>query len=145
MKPLDVHYVLNIDLKCFETQYDMESWEIIFSENIPVIVAVIDETPIGYMSMYSTQGILWIGRIGVLPAFRRRGIGTKLLDFGLSQALDETEARVTIPEYQCRPNEPDDASQWLLNRGFRCQQERPDVFTAYGRMYDGYQFAKEIL
>lgn len=68
-----------------------------------------------------------------------------LLEHGLLQVDNVTEARVTIPEYQCRPNEPDDASQWLLKRGFRCQEERPEVFTAYGRKYDGYQFAKEIL
>jgi GNAT superfamily N-acetyltransferase len=44
------------------------------------VMAIVDDVPVGCAFYEAVDGLLYFGRLSVLPDFRRRGIGTALLD-----------------------------------------------------------------
>lgn len=76
----------------------------------------------------SVPNAVYMDVLAVLPAYRRLGIGQKLLDY----LIDETKKRF-IHEIILHTNtENDDAIQWYLKRGFEKIEEVPNYYTEQG-------------
>ena len=54
-------------------------------------MAIVGDVPVGFAFYEAVDGLLYFGRLSVLPDFRRRGIGTALLD-GVEQRARNTGA-----------------------------------------------------
>ncbi len=143
----DAHYLIDIDLKCFDFAWLPEDWRQVSKDSFACI-ATWNKTPIGMVvfarTMYNDIEIL---KIAVKPSYRRCGIASRLLFHCIlyGREIHAPHVLMVVPESRLNPGEPDDLSQWLVHRGFRAQVPLlRDYFTFYGRPEDGVIFTLPI-
>ncbi len=143
----DAHYLLDIDLKCYEFSWLPEDWRTISKDSFAT-VATYNKTPIGmsvfYRTMYNDIEVL---KLAVKPAYRNLGIGSRLLFNTIlyGQEIRADRTILVVPESRLRPGREDDLSQWLLRRGFRAQIPLlRNYYTFYGQPEDGVLFTLTI-
>ena len=143
----DAHYLLDIDLKCFDYAWLPEDWRAI-SKACYGCVATWNETPIGMAIFGQTPyGNVEILKLAVKSSYRNRGIGSRLVFNCLLYAREIHALRLlmVVPEGQLRPGEPGDISSWLKHRGFRAQVPLlRNYFTFYGQPEDGVVFSLPV-
>lgn len=139
----DAHYLLDIDLKCFDLAWTPDDWREA-SEKCFATVATSKKTPIAMAVFWrSPDNDIEILRLGVKPEFRRSGIARQLIRNCMTYAREcnAFEIRMLLPESRLCPGEPDDLSVWLRKTGFRATLPlHKDAFTFYGRSEDGVAF-----
>ena len=84
------------------------------------VMAIVGDVPVGCAFYEAVDGLLYFGRLSVLPHFRRRGIGTALLDSVEQRARNTGAAGVRL--------------------GVRLQL--PHLLTRYERL--GYRITKDM-
>lgn len=64
-----------------EQEYNVDYWKKLLSENkLPVFVAFDNEEMVGYLAVESiTYGVVYIGWVGVLKEYRKKGIASRLM------------------------------------------------------------------
>lgn len=143
----DAHYLIDIDIKCFDYAWLPEDWRRI-SKDCLACVATYRETPIG-MVIFSDNhfGGIEIEKIAVKPSFCNQGVASQLL-FNCAlyaREIGDTELIMVIPESRLRPGEPDDLSVWLRRKGFRAEVPLlKNYFTFFGQPEDGVLFSVNI-
>jgi GNAT superfamily N-acetyltransferase len=142
----DVNYLLDIDLKCFEDPWDVNLWRGLCTDtNINKLVGTYYGTPMSFVfwQLLTDSDAVTIYRLAVKPKHRNEGTGTQLLkavELAALQAHYKT-LRIMVPESLCCPGQPQDASRWLNNRGFRAQPPiMRDLVTYCGRAEDAFAF-----
>ena len=60
------------------------------------VMAIVGDVPVGCAFYEAVDGLLYFGRLSVLPDFRQRGIGTALLDSVEQRARDTGAAGVRL-------------------------------------------------
>ena len=88
-----------------------------------------------------------IHRLGVLPAFRRQGVGTKILGWVLDDLRREGGDTLvsTLSLNTCRgSSDPHDVSGFMTKMGFKCVAEVDEAFFEYFEDVPGYVFEKDI-
>ncbi len=143
----DAHYLIDIDLKCFDFAWLPEDWREASKDSF-ACVATWNGTPIGMVifarTMYNDIEVL---KIAVKPSYRKCGIASRLLYNCIlyGQEIQATRMVMVVPESRLNPDAPDDLSQWLLRRGFRAQVPLlHDYFMFYGHPEDGVLFSLHI-
>lgn len=65
-----------------EQEYNVDYWKELLSENkLPVFVAFDNEEMVGYLAVESiSYGVVYIGWVGVLKRYRKKGIASKLME-----------------------------------------------------------------
>jgi ribosomal protein S18 acetylase RimI-like enzyme len=143
----DAHYLIDIDLKCFDYAWLPEAWRQV-SKTCVACVATWNETPIGMAIFGKTpDGDVEILKVAVKPAYRNQGIAQHLLYNCALYAREVHAFRLimVVPEGQLRPGEPGDISDWLTRLGFRAQVPLlKDYFVFYGQAEDGVIFSFPI-
>jgi ribosomal protein S18 acetylase RimI-like enzyme len=154
----DVPRLHDICLKCYEKPpATSEWWNYIFkNKQAGCIVACKSQVPIGMMVWerqafklpdFQTKEITLHAHIlCVRKEFRSNGIGQRLLAHGHEIALSQQCKYITmsIPEYQCKPDTPEDVSKWLNDRGFKAKVILPTKIEMYGKHFDQYLFVFEV-
>lgn len=95
----DAELIAEIERKCFATPWTEE--QIKSSDDSTVFfLARVDEKVVGYGGMYTVLDEGYVTNIGVLPEFRRRGIGAKivneLIDFSKERSLSFLSLEVRV-------------------------------------------------
>ncbi len=143
----DAHYLIDIDLKCFDYAWLLEDWRAI-ANNSFACVATWNSTPVGMIIFSRTMyNDLEVMKLGVKPAYRNHGLGSQLLFNCLLYGRDILASRIVmvIPESRICPGDSHDLSQWLSKRGFRAQVPLlHDYYTFYGKPEDGVVFSLPI-
>lgn len=143
----DAHYLLDIDIKCFDYAWLPEDWRQV-AKNCLACVATWQGTPIGMVIFGNNHcGGVDIVKIAVKPPHRNQGVARRLLyNCALyAREIGATELLMLVPEGRLRPNEPDDISNWLTKLGFRAEVPLlKDYFTFYGQAEDGVLFSLPI-
>jgi ribosomal protein S18 acetylase RimI-like enzyme len=139
----DAHYLLDIDIKCFEYAWLPDDWRKA-GKNCLACVATWNGTPIAVVIFSNNQcGGIDIAKIAVKAAYRNQGIARRLL-YNCALYARETgavELLMLVPESRLRPGEPDDISRWLMRLGFRAEVPLfKDWFEFYGEREDGVLF-----
>lgn len=143
----DSHYLIDIDLKCFDTALTPEEWREINASCLGA-VATWYGTPIGMIVTRRTEeNDVEVVRLAVKKPYRRLGIGRRLLQNAVAHAREVASTRcfVIVPETSLAPGEPDELSVFLSKCGFRA--EKPllrDHFHSCGTTEDGVVFARAV-
>lgn len=139
----DVHYLLDIDVKCFDYPWSAEHWRVVGS-TVNIAVATYYGTPIGmvvFAGAESEKGVPFVTmvKLAVKESFRNRGIGETLLltvvEFG--RKIESTGVRAVVPESS-------NAIDWLIKMGFKASGVDRECFDLYGIKEDGYMFQREL-
>lgn len=154
-RPEDASRLAFLDLKCYENPLQSPDWkDAIASKGDLMRVAVaLDEKEIivGYAS-WAIPGADnplagRIGRLGVHPAFRRKGYGSQIVDFvGRSVgALGGKTLETTVAEVYCAPGAPDDVSGFLAANNFRATGDIVRDYMSFSwHTFDGIKFRREL-
>ena len=95
----DAEFIAEIERRCFSTPWTKEQIE--NSEDTTVFFLAKDgEKVVGYGGMYTVLDEGYVTNIGVLPEYRRRGIGSKivneLINFSIEKSLDFISLEVRV-------------------------------------------------
>ncbi len=139
----DAHYLLDIDIKCFDYAWMPEDWRKV-SLNCVACVAVWNDAPIGMAIFARTnEGDVEIVKIAVKEPFRNQGIGRHLINNCVLYAreINAPSLVMIVPEGRLRPGDPDDLSRWFPRLGFRARSPLlKDRFSFYGKTEDAVLF-----
>jgi GNAT superfamily N-acetyltransferase len=86
-------------------------------------------------------------RFGVLPEFRRRGIGRKLMQWvvaDLQEARKKSVVSVLSQAVCMGKNDPDDVSGFMEKVGFTWVEAIPEAFHEYNQHFDGFKFERKL-
>lgn len=95
----DAEFIAEIECNCFATPWTAE--QVKNSDDSTVFfLARVDDKVVGYGGMYTVLDEGYVTNIGVLPEFRRRGIGAKivnkLIDFSKEKFLSFISLEVRV-------------------------------------------------
>jgi GNAT superfamily N-acetyltransferase len=143
----DAHYLIDIDLKCFDYPWLPSDWRDI-SNTCFGTVATYRGTPIGMIVFkVGCYGDIEVLKIAVKPTFRNRGIGKRLLFHAIcyGQTVQASHLVLVIPETQINPGHTNDLSKWLSQLHFRAQAPLlRNHYRQYGEDVDGVVFTLRI-
>jgi len=153
-RPDDVNLLPDIDLKCYDYPDGLGEWKEFFNrpkDNKTLLIHV-GKRLVGLGAWCNTINqetgdvTASVRKLCIVPAFRRRGFGTKLLTSLESHAAkDRNEVlRIIVPDVHCDPRDPHDVSGFLNRGGFTPNGIVPDWEFMFGRMADGYIWEKKI-
>jgi GNAT superfamily N-acetyltransferase len=119
-KKMNLQFYEEIDFKYESEHYD----EIVsdFLDKGEIIAAVVSDTIIGFITYIVTNAIYAKGKLGVVnelyivPEFRSKKVGQKLLDYVLSIAKKEDWKRIELDTP--RPDVSEKALNFYINEGF---------------------------
>jgi len=144
----DVHYILDIDIKCFDDPWPAEHWRLV-GDQLNVAVATYYGTPIAMVVFTLAQtetGLPFVTmtKLAVKEPYRNRGIGRTLLRNveGFGRNADATGIWTTVPESKCKGER--NIADWLAKFGFKAVGVNRGCFDAYGYSEDGYLFTRPL-
>ena len=145
----DINVLADIDLKAYEYPCGVDYFKEVVATNPNDQFALIASTPkaaVAYVTVHVLDTQAEIFRFGVLPKYRRIGVGTLLMTKLMNRlALTKcTTAITTVPEFVCDPRDLNDVSNFLLFTGFKATMLERDYFYMYGRRYDGVKFWRSL-
>jgi len=111
----------------------LKKWKV---RTIKYWVVIEDSQVIGTVGMYEHVGDLdsfWGGWMCVDPRYRRKGIGSKLLEFGIDLAKKAGKKYIRL----YTSTDPNEAAAQILydKRGFKEYKREPEPNTKYERIY----------
>lgn len=142
-RPEDQVYILDLDLKCFESAWSHDSWAYA-GQHYVIKLATFYGTPIGFATyVYNTEkNVIQFPKVGVKRAFRNKGVGSRLV-FEALQFCKQVRAQhveTLVPESLLRPGESQDASVWLSKLGWKATGIERDFFPCMGQREDAVRF-----
>lgn len=157
-RPGDINSVTAIDLKCYHYPLPMKEWQALINGSgkqgqARIVVTEVYRASAGF-AMWSVDEdrICNLHRVGVLPKFRRNGLGTVLVAACVRHCFETNKtgkedliktARVVVPDIHCSPGDPDDVSAFLSSCDFKPTGKIiPEFKTMYGQPVDGYVFER---
>ena len=57
-------------------------------ENVKFYLALLDEKPIGTLTLFQTENIMGIHGVGVIPEMRKKGFAEEIMKFAINEAID---------------------------------------------------------
>jgi GNAT superfamily N-acetyltransferase len=150
MRPDELSYVQNMDLKCFDYTWEPDEWEIAV-EAYEVKVAHHYNTPVAFavFAIFEQRygKVTHFFKLGVKPNFRKRGI-SRLLVNEVIRCSNEVGAKyieAVIPESICDPANPLCISPWLSKVGFKAELPiLKDYIANFGMVEDAFRFQHQL-
>ena len=91
----DAQFIAEIERSCFSTPWTVE--QIISSEDTTAFFLAKDgEKVIGYGGMYTVFDEGYVTNIGVLPEYRRKGIGSKIVRELINFSIEKSLSFITL-------------------------------------------------
>ncbi len=91
----DAQFIAEIERRCFSTPWTVE--QIISSEDTTAFFLAKDgEKVIGYGGMYTVLDEGYVTNIGVLPEYRRKGIGSKIVKELINFSIEKSLSFITL-------------------------------------------------
>ncbi|MHC4188381.1 MAG: GNAT family N-acetyltransferase [Planctomycetota bacterium] len=146
----DVNYLADIDLKSYDYPWPIDKWRrLAIDPTCVILLASFTVEPIGFCVWEKKPETkeATILRLATKPIYRSMGVASLLLEASECGAKENELQTMTfiIPEIKCFPGQPDDVSQWLLNRGYRAGPPiLKDYFYMYGADCDGFIFTHSL-
>ena len=160
-RPTDISALQTLDLKSYHYPMPLDEWQQYVSESgkageARIIIVEVFRKPVGYC-MWTIDKLnngAHLERIGVIPPFRRSGLGTLLVEACVKHVRDQyygetrdVEIRTIVPHIHCNIDDPDDVSAFLTSVDFSPTDNKNIVHnwkTMYGELVDGYIFARQV-
>jgi len=151
-RPDDINAIKAMDLKCYHYPLPMKSWQALINgsgkkDQARIVMTEVYRKPAGFAMWAADESgdFCTLHRVGVLPKFRRNGLGTVLVAACVRHCFenDIAKVRVIVPDIHCCPGEVDDVSGFLNACDFKTTGEIISEFkTMYGDLVDGYVFER---
>ncbi len=87
----DVSDIANIEKQCFSTPWSENAIRESMNAGTFFYIARINNTACGYMGLSKIAGEGYVTNVAVIPEFRRKGIGKKILEFAICDSKHELE------------------------------------------------------
>lgn len=154
----DLAHLRDLDLKCHEESPQSAEWWAEMSENpnatchvgckshVPVSMIVWEQQSFRLPSFSEKRSTIHIHKICVRKEFRKQRIASRLLAYAHEYARANScpYMSVSVPEYRCNPDSPDDVSGWLKKLKFKASIILPEKISLYGCKYDRFLFIYEM-
>jgi ribosomal protein S18 acetylase RimI-like enzyme len=142
-EPADTIYVMQIDIKCYDNAWESEDWrKVAMNRQQNVIVITRHSLPIAYAVYELEAAQLKLLRIGVLPKYRRQGIGSSILKW-----LDRLMGDRGIKRGTCIvPINHTGAANFLKSGGWKVPPKGgivKDAFEDCGEPIEGLYFIRD--
>ena len=150
----DANVLSMLDLKSYPYPFTLERWKELTRESgkkskPKVVVCEILRKPCAFaLWNLADEDTARLIRLGVIPRFRRNGIGRILMNKVKHHCQIERvdKIQVIIPDIHCQPGDPDDVSGFLSKTLFHTTGEVISDFRyMYGEWRDGYVFERNIV
>jgi N-acetylglutamate synthase-like GNAT family acetyltransferase len=145
---LDINYIVDIDLKCFEDEWNYKTWKNVISDpNFCVLLGTVDGTPVSFIVWAAYKDEAYIKRVGVKMRQRGKGIGTQLLNAVEVILKQQGVKRVYFhaTESLCRPDSEFNLSLWLKNHGYATSKLMRGTGYYCGLIEDEILFCKLLI
>lgn len=153
-RPTDINALKDLDIKSYHFPLELEDWQARISgsgkpNESMIVVTEVYKKPVAYAmwNVDKEHNGIYLERLGVLPKFRRNGLGSRLVNRCMQHGYDQfcEEVRVIVPSIHCFPGHPDDVSAFMNFNGFKTNGEIVhDMRKMYGQTVDGYIFVRKI-
>lgn len=153
-RPSDINKLQALDLKCYHYPMPLKMWQEYVNGSgktgqARVVICEVFTTSAGFAmwNIAEDQESAQLLRIGVLPKFRRNGLGRLLVKSCIHDASRAKCERINVivPDLHCDPGHPDDVSVFLGRVGFITTGKVIHSWrTMYGGWVDGYEFERKI-
>jgi GNAT superfamily N-acetyltransferase len=146
----DINLIHTLDFKTYQYAFDIKEWgQLVQRGTVLSTLAVVNDVKVGLgvWERGAKGKPAYIHRLGVLPNFRNKGIGRKILswiDLDLAAGRKE-KVRTVLSQASCLgPRDPDDVSGFMKSVGFTWVEEVENAFTQYGKVYPGLVFERKV-
>ena len=156
-RPTDINNLRDLDIKCYDYPLNMDQWKTLVESSgksgearcvlVEYQSAIGSNKPIGFGVWKFHEGDYLILRVGTVKPYRRKGIGKLIVDTILKDANKKgiKVVKITAPDLQCRPGDPDDVSAFLIACGFKANGKiLTDWKFMFGKYRDGYEFEMRL-
>lgn len=143
-EPADTVYLMQIDVKCYDNYWESEEWRAVaLNRSKNVICVTRHGAPIAFCVYELEPSQLKVLRLGVLPKYRRQGIGASILKW-----LDRLMTDRRIRRATCIvPITNTGAANFLKHGGWKVPSKGgivKDAFEDCGYPVEGLYFIREI-
>jgi GNAT superfamily N-acetyltransferase len=153
-RPTDINALKDLDLKTYQYPLELDQWQARINgsgkpDESMIVVTEVYRKPVAYAmwNIDKEHNGVHLERLGVLPKFRRNGLGSRLIQRCMQYGYDKfcEEVRIVIPSIYCCPGEPDDVSAFMNANQFKPNGTiAHNMRKMYGESVDGYVFARPI-
>lgn len=146
----DLHYLIDIDVKCFYRSWSTEKWKSLILADTIAYVLSYSTVPVGFVSFskndFDGQPCLRISKIAIKSAHRGRDFASEMLMHVVqyAQAHNLKDIVFTIGEDLIYNSGPYNIQEWVRKSGFKAVSITPDIDILHGKSLDGINYVLEL-
>ncbi len=156
VRPNDMNKLQTLDLKCYPYPLPLSEWQEKLKgsgkeDEARIVICEVFNTAAGFAmwTIDKEHDGSHLVRLGVVPKFRRNGIGTLLVDACVrdTRKYGCEFIRTIVPHIHCCPGDSDDVSVFLTHSNFSPATKhgvQHGYREMYGKRVDGYVFERKI-
>lgn len=153
-RPTDINTLLALDIKSYNYPLSLDNWQVLVKGSGQkfeprVVLVEVFRRPVGFaMWQQKDEDIVVFLRLGILPQYRKKGLGRLLVTKCVedSRLREVKKVQISIPELHCIPEDPDNVVGFLNRVGFQPTGEIVENYSVmYGESVDAYVFERSLL
>lgn len=146
----DLHYLIDIDVKCFYRSWSTEKWkDLILADTIAYVLSY-RTVPVGFVSFskdeFDGHPCLRISKLAIKTAHRGRDFASEMLTHVVQYANAHSLKIIvfTIGEDLIYNPGPYNIKDWVQKVGFKAVGVTPDIDILHGKLLDGINYILEL-
>lgn len=146
----DLHYLIDIDVKCFYRSWSTEKWKSLILADTIAYVLSYRTVPVGFVSFskddFDGHPCLRISKLAIKPVHRGRDFANGMLTHVVkyAQAHNLNSIVFTIGEDLIYNSGSYNIQDWVRKAGFKAIGITPDIDILHGKPLDGINYALEL-
>lgn len=146
----DLHYLIDIDVKCFYRSWEVEKWKSLILADTIAYVLSYRTVPAGFVSFskgeFDGKPCLRISKLAIKPNHRGRNFASEMLNHVIKYAQSHSLNSIvfTIGEDLIFNSGPYNIQEWVQKVGFKAVGITPDIDILHGESIDGINYVLEL-
>lgn len=146
----DLHYLIDIDIKCFYRSWSTEKWKSMILADTIAYVLSYRTVPVGFIAFskdeFDGKPCLRISKLAIKLAHRGRDFANKLLAYVVKYANAHSLKDIvfTVGEDLIFDSGPYNIKDWLTKSGFKAVGITPEIDILHGGPLDGINYLLEL-
>lgn len=146
----DLHYLIDIDIKCFYRSWDIQKWESLILADTIAYVLSFRTVPVGFVSFskdeFDGNECLRISKIAIKPLHRGRNFASEMLTHVVKYARAHSLKSIvfTVGEDIIYNPGPHNIQEWIRKIGFKAVGVTPGIDILHGKSIDGINYVLEL-
>lgn len=145
----DLHYLIDIDVKCFYRSWSTEKWKSLILADTIAYVLSYRTVPVGFVSFskgeFDGNGCLRISKLAIKPVHRGRDFASEMLTHVIKYAKAHSLKNIvfTVGEDLIFNTGPYNIKDWLTKSGFKAVGIESEFDILHGKSLDGINYLLE--